>query len=178
MSVSIGQGPVLATVIQLARAFAMLANEGEPVTPHLMAVPSAAPDVDEINPDHLALVRSALVEVVHGPAGTARRIARMPIAGKTGTAQVARLQDGVDSDELAPELRHHAWFIGWAPLDEPDLVVAVIVEHGGDGGSVAAPVAAGVVKAHLQGITPRADDPPVPLPERTPDIPVAMSGAG
>jgi penicillin-binding protein 2 len=118
------------------------------------------------------------VEVVHGTAGTARRIARMPIAGKTGTAQVARLQDGVSSDDLVRELRHHAWFVGWAPLDTPDLVVAVIVEHGGDGGSVAAPVAARVIETHLQGSKPEAGDPPAPLPERTPDIPIPMSGAG
>jgi penicillin-binding protein 2 len=178
VSVSIGQGPVLTTVIQLARAFAILANKGEAVTPHLVAAPSMAPHGERIDPEHLELVRSALVEVVHGTAGTARRIARMPIAGKTGTAQVARLQDGVSSDDLVRELRHHAWFVGWAPLDTPDLVVAVIVEHGGDGGSVAAPVAARVIETHLQGSKPEAGDPPAPLPERTPDIPIPMSGAG
>jgi penicillin-binding protein 2 len=178
VSVSIGQGPVLATVIQLARAFATLANGGEPVIPHLMAAPSMTPIVEEIDREHLALVRASLVEVVHGAAGTARRIARMPMAGKTGTAQVVRLQDGVDSDELAPELRHHAWFVGWAPLEEPELVVAVIVEHGGDGGSMAAPVAAKVVEAYLEGFAPVPGDAPAPLPERTPDIPVPISGAG
>jgi penicillin-binding protein 2 len=178
VSVSIGQGPVLATVIQLARAFAFLANRGEPVTPHLMAAPAITPPAERIAPDHFALVRAALEQVVHGPSGTARRIARLPMAGKTGTAQVVRLQDGVDVDEMAPEFRHHAWFVGWAPLEEPELVVAVIVEHGGDGGSVAAPVAARVVEAHLEGAVAVAGDLPAPLPDRTPDIPVPTGGAG
>jgi penicillin-binding protein 2 len=76
-------------------------------------------------------------------------MARLPMAGKTGTAQVARLQDGVDSDDLAPHLRHHALFVGWAPLDQPELVVSVIVEHGGDGGAAAAPIAGSVIEAYL-----------------------------
>ena len=175
VSVSIGQGPVLATTVQLARAFAFLANRGEPITPHLMAVPSAPPTFETIDRDYLAMITSALAEVVHGPSGTARRFASLPMAGKTGTAQVVRLQDGVDADDLAPEFRHHAWFVGWAPLDEPSLVVSVIVEHGGDGGSTAAPVAAQVIEAHLaMGVSaPAAQSTPPPI--QTPDIP---QGAG
>jgi len=175
VSVSIGQGPVLATTVQLARAFAFLANRGEPITPHLMAVPSAPPAVETIDRDYLAMITSALAEVVHGPSGTARRFASLPMAGKTGTAQVVRLQEGVDADDLAPEFRHHAWFVGWAPLDEPSLVVSVIVEHGGDGGSTAAPVAAQVIEAHLAlGVSaPAAQSTPPPI--QTPDNP---QGAG
>jgi penicillin-binding protein 2 len=178
VSLSIGQGPVLTTVIQLARAFAMLANGGVAVVPHLMAAPSAIQTAETLNPDHLALITKALEQVVHGSAGTARRIARMPMAGKTGTAQVVRLEDGVAADELAPELRHHAWFVGWAPLDDPELVVAVIVEHGGDGGSVAAPIAAKVVEMYLQASAPESDGSSYPLPVRTPDIPAPTAGAG
>ena len=175
VSVSIGQGPVLATTIQLARAFAFLANRGELVTPHLVAAPSATPAFEKINPDHLAMISNALTAAVHGPSGTARRFASLPMAGKTGTAQVVRLQDGVDADDLAPEFRHHAWFVGWAPLDEPSLVVSVIVEHGGDGGSMAAPVAARVVEAHLgQPVSP-PEPQSTPPPIRTPDNP---RGAG
>ncbi len=175
VSVSIGQGPVLATAIQLARAFAVLANRGESVTPYMVAAPSGTPAFEKINPDHLVLINNALTEVVHGPAGTARRFARLPMAGKTGTAQVVRLQEGVDSEDLAPEFRHHAWFVGWAPLDEPALVVAVIVEHGGGGGSTAAPVAARVVEAYLgQPVSP-SDPKSTPPPVRTPDSP---QGAG
>ena len=175
VSVSIGQGPVLATAIQLARAYAILANRGESVTPHLVAAPSATPAFEKINPDHLAMISNALTEVVHGPSGTARRFASLPMAGKTGTAQVVRLQDGVDADDLPPEFRHHAWFVGWAPLDEPSLVVSVIVEHGGDGSSMAAPVAARVVEAHLgQPVSP-PEPQSTPPPIRTPDNP---QGAG
>ena len=175
VSVSIGQGPVLATTIQLARAYAFLANRGESVTPHLVAAPSATPSFEKINPDHLAMISNALTEVVHGPSGTARRFASLPMAGKTGTAQVVRLQDGVDADDLAPEFRHHAWFVGWAPLDEPSLVVSVIVEHGGDGSSMAAPVAARVIEAHLgQPVSP-PEPQSTPPPIRTPDNP---QGAG
>lgn len=178
VSVSIGQGPVLATVIQLARGFAVLANKGQPVVPHLMAAPLETLSQSEIDPLHLSLVEEALIEVVHGAAGTARRVARFPMAGKTGTAQVVRLMEGVDADELAPELRHHAWFVGWAPLDEPELVVAVIVEHGGDGGSVAAPVAARVVEAHLLGSKALVETPPPPPPVKTPDDPIQLTRAG
>ena len=175
VSVSIGQGPVLATSIQLARAFALLANRGKSVTPHLVTAPSPTPAAEQINPDHLAMVNDALIKVVHGPSGTARRFASLPMAGKTGTAQVVRLQDGVESDDLAQELRHHAWFVGWAPLDEPSLVVSVIVEHGGDGGAMAAPVAARVVEAHLGQPARRPETQPNPAPVRTPDKP---RGAG
>jgi penicillin-binding protein 2 len=164
--------------MQLARAFAVLANKGQPVVPHLMAAPTEPLPHEQIDPHHLSLVEEALVEVVHGAAGTARRIARVPMAGKTGTAQVVRLMEGVDADELAPELRHHALFVGWAPLEEPELVVAVIVEHGGDGGSVAAPVAARVVEAHLQRLTATVETPPPPPPEKTPDDPIQHEGAG
>jgi penicillin-binding protein 2 len=84
------------------------------------------------------------------------------MAGKTGTAQVVRLQEGVDSDDLAPQLRHHAWFAAWAPLDRPELVVAVIVEHGGDGGSAAGPIAGKVVEAFLRQRTQNGVEAPLP----------------
>jgi penicillin-binding protein 2 len=71
------------------------------------------------------------------------------VAGKTGTAQVVRLQEGVDSKDLAPHLQHHAWFVGWAPIDDPQIVIAVVVEHGGGGGSIAAPTASVILSAAL-----------------------------
>jgi penicillin-binding protein 2 len=164
VSVSIGQGPILTTTVQLAHAFAILANNGRPVTPHLVAGPRNDPDEPVVNPEHLKFVTDALDRVVHGATGTARRLAPLPMAGKTGTAQVAKLQEGVAAADLDPSLRHHAWFVGWAPLDKPELVVAVIVEHGGDGGSVAAPVAGRVVKQYL-GI---GDQPTAPISSAAP----------
>lgn len=160
VSVSIGQGPVLATTIQLARAFAALANGGRLVTPHVVIDPSGPPPYDlDLDPRHLAVVTRGLELVVQGERGTARSLARLPVAGKTGTAQVVRLTEGVDSEDLAPHLQHHAWFVGWAPVDDPQLVVALIVEHGGGGGSIAAPTAAEIFSAALQEGAPATPTP-------------------
>jgi len=150
VSVSIGQGPVLATALQLARAYAALANGGRLVTPHLVVGAEDAPVIDlGIDPADLEVVTHGLELVVHGNHGTARSLGRLPVAGKTGTAQVVRLADGVDSSDLDANLQHHAWFVGWAPIDDPRLVVALIVEHGGGGGSVAAPTAGAIFEAAL-----------------------------
>ena len=150
VSVSIGQGPVLTTTIQLARAFAVLANGGRLVTPYVMVDPENADPVDlGLDPSDLARIRHGLDLVVHGDRGTARSLARLPVAGKTGTAQVVRLQEGADSKDLAPHLQHHAWFVGWAPVEDPQLVIALVVEHGGGGGSIAAPTASIIFSAAL-----------------------------
>ncbi len=151
VSVSIGQGPVLVTAVQLARAYAAIANGGRLVIPYLVEPAGIQEDEDlHIDPEHLAAVVEGLRLAVHGKEGTARSLGRLPIAGKTGTAQVARLQEGVDSDDLPYELRHHALFVGWAPLDQPRLVIAVVVEHGGGGGSTAAPVAGKIFRAAIR----------------------------
>jgi penicillin-binding protein 2 len=149
VSVSIGQGPVLTTIVQIARGFASLANGGNLVTPHLVSVRDPRSTDLGIDPGDLAQVNRGLEQAIHGSRGTARRLASLPIAGKTGTAQVARLQEGVEVEDLPPHLRHHAWFVGWTPLDRPELVVAVVVEHGGGGGRTAGPVAAEVFRAYL-----------------------------
>jgi penicillin-binding protein 2 len=158
VSVSIGQGPVLATALQLARAYAALANGGRLVRPHMVSgAPGAAPLDLDLDPALLRGVVAGLEAAIHGAEGTARRLAALPVAGKTGTAQVVRLQEGVKVEEMERRLRHHAWFVGWAPLDEPRWVVSVLVEHGGGGGGVAAPVAGEVLRAALA-------PPPAPLP--------------
>jgi len=150
ISVAIGQGPLLVTNIQLARAYAVLANGGRLVTPHLVASADVPPPVDlGLDPQHLALVVEGLTRVVHGGEGTAAFLARLPMAGKTGTAQVARLQEGVRAQDLPEHLRHHALFVGWAPLDRPKLVVAAVVEHGIGGSTAAAPVVGAVIEAAI-----------------------------
>lgn len=159
VSVSIGQGPVLATATQLARAYAALANGGSLVTPHVVEDQSMRSVDLGLDPARLRRITRALTKVVHGEYGTARSLAPLPVAGKTGTAQVVRLSDGIDSDELAPHLRHHAWFVGWAPIDHPRIVVSVVVEHGGGGGAIAAPAARKVFAAALN---PDADHPTAP----------------
>lgn len=155
VSVSIGQGPVLVTALQLARAYAALANGGQLVTPYLVEAPTTPPARDlRFDPQLLVMVVDGLERAVHGGEGTARVLSTLPIAGKTGTSQVVRLQEGVDNRDLAKELRHHAWFVGWAPLEQPRLVVAVIVEHGGSGGGTAAPIAGQIIRAALEGSPP------------------------
>jgi penicillin-binding protein 2 len=150
VSVSIGQGPVDSTVLQVARACAALANGGWLVTPHLVAGRETAPRVRlNLDPEHLEIVNEGLRRVVHGREGTAYVLADLPAAGKTGTAQVVRLEEGQDSRKLEPHLRHHAWFMGWAPFEQPEIVIAVIVEHGGGGGGAAAPVGGKVLAAAL-----------------------------
>jgi penicillin-binding protein 2 len=166
VSVSIGQGPILATSLQLARAFAALANGGLLLSPHLVEDANlSGPRHIALDPAHLEEVVAGLELVVHGREGTARRLASLPVAGKTGTAQVARLQEGVDVEDLEPHLRHHAWFVGWAPLDEPQLVVCVLVEHGMSGGGVAAPIAGTILRAALEPArTHPGPDQPAPPP--------------
>lgn len=161
VSVSIGQGPLNATVLQVARACAAVANGGWLVTPHLVEGPN---HLDRINlgldPEHLGLIQEGLRRAVHGQQATAYRVAHLPVAGKTGTAQVARLVEGQTLEEMDPRLRHHAWFVGWGPVQEPQIVVAVLVEHGGGGGSVAVPVAGRVLAAALGiGTQPEASPP-------------------
>lgn len=153
ISVSIGQGPVLTTPLQLARAFAALADEGRLRRPRLVAVaPEQLEDPRRIplEPDELRVVAEGLKRVVSGRRGTARRLSPLPVAGKTGTAQVVRLQEDVDMSEVEKRYRHHALFVGWAPADSPRLVVAVVVEHGGGGAEAAAPVAGDVLRAALR----------------------------
>jgi len=151
ISVAIGQGPILATPLQLARAYATLANGGHLIIPHLVERDTPIPAEDlGLRPADLEAVRTALEQVVHGSEGTARAFHDIPMAGKTGTSQVARLQEGVRVEDMKRRLRHHALFVGWAPLARPRLVVAVVVEHGGGGARAAAPIAAAVLEASLK----------------------------
>jgi penicillin-binding protein 2 len=155
----IGQGLILATPLQLASAVATLANGGVRIRPHLLqAVEQPKDKQREQAPAHKLLelelrARSHLdtlighmVGVVHENRGTAYGIgwnAPYKIAGKTGTAQVKSIAQGATYSESAtPErLRDHALFIAFAPADNPQVAVAVVVENGGHGSSAAAPIA-------------------------------------
>jgi penicillin-binding protein 2 len=95
--------------------------------------------------------------------GTATRSAqgaKYSIAGKTGTAQVVAIAQGeeYDADALDERLRDHAWFVAFAPIEQPRIVVVVLVENGGSGSGVAAPVARQVMDAHLNAKAPEATD--------------------
>jgi penicillin-binding protein 2 len=102
----------------------------------------------------------AMTRVVHSTHGTARRIgkdARYKIAGKTGTAQVFGIKQDEEyvEEDIAKRLRDHALFVAFAPVDNPRIAVAVIVENGGSGGAVAAPIARKVMDHYLNQVLPR-----------------------
>ena len=163
----IGQGFMLTTPLQLAALTATLANGGHKIGPHLLAAfeepasqariaPARAETADEpLYPaDHLAVVVRAMRDVVHGDRGTARGISgslRYRIAGKTGTAQVKSIAQGEEYDEenLPKEYIDHSLFIAFAPLDDPQIAIAVVVEHGGSGARVAAPIARRLLDFYL-----------------------------
>jgi len=115
-----------------------------------------------VNPEHWERVISAMVDVVHGPRGTARRIGAgiaYRMAGKTGTAQVfgvAQDQE-YDAEKVDKKLQDHALFIAFAPVEEPRIAVAVLVENGGSGSKAAAPIARRVLDHYLIG-KDRSDD--------------------
>lgn len=165
----IGQGFNLVTPIQLASVTATLATYGKRVRPHMVyavedtrqgtLTPQAAhylepvPIVAQANWD---AVIDAMVQVVHGRWGTARHIGRdapYRIAGKTGTAQVFGLKqtEKYEPDQIPKRLRDHALFIAFAPADNPRIAIAVIVENGGSGSAVAAPIARQIMDEYLLG---------------------------
>ena len=164
VNIGIGQGDVLVTPLQLATAVAILANRGRMVTPHLLrdAELSLRPNVD-IPDDAWRVISDAMQDVIHrgrrglGENGTAWAYIGMGIpyraAGKSGTAQVVGIAQGeeYDDEELDERLRKHAWFVAYAPAEEPQVAVAVLVENGGGGSEVAAPVARKVLDYQMIG---------------------------
>lgn len=147
---SIGQGYVSVTPVQMAVMMSAVANGGRVYQPLLLkgAAPVPVSTVD-IRPETLAFVRDALRGVVNEPGGTAgsSRSESTVIGGKTGTAQVVGLRK--DSKYLAERFRDHAWFVAFAPAEEPEVALSVLVEHGGHGGSAAAPIAKKAIEAYL-----------------------------
>ncbi|MGE0082107.1 MAG: penicillin-binding transpeptidase domain-containing protein, partial [Thiohalomonadaceae bacterium] len=163
----IGQGFMLATPLQLAAHVATLSSGGVRLRPQVVAaIEDPATGVREAltsdlleqvpvkNPDHWRRVITAMSDVVHGMRGTARGIARgvsYQIAGKTGTAQVFGIKqdEKYEADKIAKKLRDHALFVAFAPVDDPRIAVAVLVENGGGGSTVAAPIARKVMDSYL-----------------------------
>lgn len=162
-SVSIGQGALTVTPLQTARALAALVNGGRVLRPRLVrGVESREggwryedfkPDEGKplgIEPSVLRIVQKGLEETVNNPGGTGGR-ARLPeefrihSAGKTGTAQSASADT-----QLALKMGDHAWFAGYAPADKAEIVVVAVVEHGGHGGAIAAPLVNQVMQAYFR----------------------------
>lgn len=167
VNMGIGQGFFLATPLQLATATALIANRGTWIEPRLLKDIKGERSVAEFlpeethqpltldNPEDWEFVVDSMEEVMHGRRGTARRVganADYRMAGKTGTAQVFSLEqdEEYDAEEVRERLRDHALFVGFAPTDEPEIAVAVIVENGGGGSGVAAPVARELFDAWLK----------------------------
>ncbi len=155
---AIGQGYVSATPLQVAMMTASVANGGAILKPNIVrkiktregetVVQNSAEVVATIplEDDKIALIQDALIGVVNDPGGTGRR-ARMEnytVAGKTGTAQVVSL------DSQSDKRKHgdHAWFMSYAPAQAPEIAVVVLVEHGGKGGAVAAPLAKQILELY------------------------------
>ncbi len=178
INLSIGQGFLVMTPLQMATSTAIMANRGRWVQPRMLQgvieQPGGEPqpyapmlnrkekpdDIQLKNPQHWQQVIDGMVSVMHGPKGTARRSAAgasYTIAGKTGTAQVVGIaQDAVyDAEALEERHRDHALFVAFAPVEDPRIALAVVVENGGDrgggGSSTAAPVAREVLDAWLLG---------------------------
>ncbi|MCB2228553.1 MAG: penicillin-binding protein 2 [Desulfarculaceae bacterium] len=187
LSLSIGQSFTLVTPLQLARMTAAVANRGRLLTPTLVkaVTPPGGEPVPEPEPvtvkvpikaEYLEVIAKGLDAVVNEPHGTARR-ARLPgirVAGKTGTAQVVGLkfEKSFGKEENVPwKYRSHALFVAFAPVDNPSIAVGVVVEHGGHGGSAAAPVAKAVMRAWFglpQGPVPEFEPQALP-PSRRPE---------
>jgi penicillin-binding protein 2 len=160
----IGQGYFLVTPVQLAAAMAAIAAQGRYTEPrvarasqrpgasNLEDIPAVGRQLP-ITAAHLQEVVNALTDVVESAHGTARRIRTdaYRIAGKTGTAQVFTVgqKERYRASRIPERMRDHALFIAFAPVDNPRIAVAVIVENGGHGGSVAAPVARDVMDSYL-----------------------------
>jgi len=161
----IGQGYLQVTPLQLARATATLANRGNVVTPFLVdkivTAQTTLPGTEihqqiiPLKPNNIDTIIAAMVNVVHSAHGTAKGINQnisYQIAGKTGTAQVLGIKQNAkyNENDIDIKFRDHALFISFAPADNPKIAVAVVVENGGHGGSVAAPIAGQVIKQFLQ----------------------------
>lgn len=143
ISVSIGQGPLLVTPLQMACHTALVANRGLPVRPHLLKME----EKEELRP--VAIPSTLFDKVIEGmwqvvnAEGTARsvKIAGMDICGKTGSTQVISRETAEKLEESRRITKTHSWFTGFAPRQNPRVVVTIIVEHGGGGGETAAPLA-------------------------------------
>ncbi len=147
---SIGQGYVSATPVQMAVMMSSVANGGKVYKPTILR--GAKPEIvlnSGVRADTLEKVRDALKGVVNEPSGTGwvAKSNVTTIGGKTGTAQVVGIRK--ESKFLSEKLRDHAWFVAFAPVEKPQVAMSVLVEHGGHGGTAAAPIAKKAIEAYM-----------------------------
>jgi penicillin-binding protein 2 len=147
---AIGQGYVAATPLQLAVMTSAIANGGNLYKPTLIKdTPSVILGKAKVSPETLEIIKKGLLGVVNEPGGTgwAAKSQLISIAGKTGTAQVVAIKR--DSQSLPEKFRDHAWFVAFAPVENPEIALAVLVEHGGHGGGAAAPIAKRAIEEYM-----------------------------
>jgi penicillin-binding protein 2 len=170
VNIGIGQGDMLVTPLQLATAITVIANRGQWVAPRMLKQGSelvhqneaGTPEDIDLVPSHVwDLIIASMEMVVHrgnqgyGENGTAwayiGRDIPYRMAGKSGTAQVVGIKQGeeYDEEELEERQRKHAWFVAFAPADDPEIAIAVLLENGGGGSSQASPVARAVIDSYL-----------------------------
>jgi len=160
----IGQGAFLTTPLQLAAATAAIANGGTYYTPRIVdklinnaaiewAIPGKKREIEKHDERHWAQIKTAMIHVTEGARGTAKKLRNKHyrVAAKTGTAQVFTVKQDEEYDEntVSEKMRDHALIIAYAPIENPTIAVAVIVENGGHGGSVAGPIAKKIMDAWL-----------------------------
>ena len=167
ISASIGQSFNLVTPLQMANLISAVANGGTLWKPFVLkniitndgtVVKKTSPRILKklpISEEHLNIIRKALSGVVVEKRGTGYR-ARIPgikVSGKTGTSQVIQMKSDEEEEkkgEVPYEFRDHAWFVAFAPSENPQIAISVIIEHGGHGGSTAAPIAREIIKKYFQ----------------------------
>lgn len=164
LSLSIGQGYTTVTPLQMANLLSSVVNPDRRFRPHIIKgtrerdsgrIKEFTPEVLDplsVSPEVLGVIRDALRGAVNEPHGTGGRARSkfVEIAGKTGTAQVVEAKHVDNRAEIPKELLDHAWFIAYAPAENPKIAIAVLVEHGGHGGSTAAPIAKRVIEWYLK----------------------------
>ena len=167
ISASIGQGYNLVTPLQQANMMAAVANGGMLLKPYIVKriEEPGGTTIKEFFPEirgqiagsseNLEVIRKALRDVVNGVRGTGKRsrLKNIIVSGKTGTVQVVRMKSNEElekEDEVPYKYRDHAWFVAFAPYEKPEIAVAVLVEHGGHGGTTAAPIAKKIFKKYFK----------------------------
>lgn len=159
LSIAVGQGYDLVTPLQNAMMLAQVVNGGYKISPHLVEAvfdwegnevyrwkPPNKREKLPISGDILQLAKEALAGVVQeGGTGARLKSFEVPMGGKTGTAQVVSL----DSACVGEKCRDHAWFVGFAPTDKPEIATAVVVEHGGFGAAAAAPIVGALMQRYI-----------------------------
>ena len=197
VSTAVGQKDIKLTPLQVTRAYVALANGGRLLDLHVVKALEKADGTPvrttelsgdkrlPLTDEEMALLKEGFWRTVNDEHGTAfdTRLEGIEVAGKTGTAEAAEHKAGVGEDIATWLLEDHAWFAGYAPARDPQIVVTVFVEHGHSGGKMAGPVAMQVIAGYLSRHQAASPGPGGPLPnpihgghEPAPDAPSKPSG--